>query len=158
MILRCVTIKTEDRDQVCNKGSGRGERGQHLAFLVFQADVCCQHEAVGQVLGHVRVARAVVKHQPLHKPGFALQLVLHVHDLHLRSSPSDNPQSQPLATSALQLVSSFHLGIKRPSSIHRLGSRGCQSPCCITDARSFALCTRYPALVEPRYSANELNR
>ena len=56
----------------------------HLALLVLEGEVAGEDVRVLQPLGHVRVARAVVQHQAAHQPRVLVQLVPHVHELHLR--------------------------------------------------------------------------
>mmetsp|Transcript_17658 Transcript_17658/g.29671 ORF Transcript_17658/g.29671 Transcript_17658/m.29671 type:complete len:499 (-) Transcript_17658:368-1864(-) len=53
----------------------------HLGLLVLEGDVAGEDVAVGDVLLHVGVARAVVEHKPVDELGVGLELVAHVHDL-----------------------------------------------------------------------------
>mmetsp|Transcript_34112 Transcript_34112/g.86611 ORF Transcript_34112/g.86611 Transcript_34112/m.86611 type:complete len:302 (-) Transcript_34112:374-1279(-) len=53
----------------------------HLALLVLEVDVHAEDAALGQLLGHARVAAAVVHHEALDEARLHAGAVLHVHDL-----------------------------------------------------------------------------
>lgn len=69
-------------------GRGVEEAGVDLGLLVLEGDVAGEHVRALQALGHVRVPRAMVQHQAPHQASVLVQLVPHVHELHLGAGMS----------------------------------------------------------------------
>ncbi len=71
-------------DNTCDTSRGRHNACACVRLCVSrQCWQAASASACLDALGHVRVAGAVVKHQPPHKAGVLVQLVAHVHDLNL---------------------------------------------------------------------------